>query len=628
MQANLTLNTKNNVKTFMDLLINTHFIGENRKLNVSDLIVANTMDPRAGRSQFPYSFVGHEYQLDWLNDMAYRSVVKKCAQIGISEAAIRKFLILSYFYGLNVAYAMPTQVSMRVFKGNRIDPVIRNSPKLSRGWIKDNFDFTNWNTGGIFYYIHSKTNTGNYGTSLDAVLLDEYNRLESRFVQAVPQRLGHSLYKIRNEICTPTFPGIGISARYDKSDQKVRKIKCDSCNEWQTLSFLNIFFKKGLIGLPDFHLEMPERSGVEQEVFCNKYLDREPYTGCIKCNRKLDRIGGRKEWVPKFPKIALSGWALNRLHVPRRDELGVPCAWNEPGIGHNAGNLVVDFFDAESISEYVNQAWGEDFSTGEEAIILDDLKSCMVAKDSFLNTFLHSSSGPCFMGIDQKSILNITVLLKQNKKLFLVYASEYTMIRKGDSKTGVVQAVQYIKNIVKRFNVRMLSIEAQPDLSLPHALSLEFTTRTIVTTQSSVLKKYFTVPSHNNTKDRTCTVNRTWGLDKLKDMFKGMSHDYSIYLPYDLLISKEGSKVAAHLQSMVRTDIEVQDSKTDEVFKQPVWKTQAGKRDDYMLSCQNAILAIYIYLANPKNISTASIYPTSPMLITSPRLLGGRSGSY
>lgn len=280
----------------------------------SDWIVENT----ALRGK-KYSFKDHEYQIAIANDKHRIVAAEKCAQIGFTEILLRWIIcFLVQHQGSQAIFTQPTAADMGNFAKSRVDAVFDECPVIKR-----------LGTGGIDSAQLKKIGTsfinlrGTFGTRAaisvpsDANVYDEVNFSNPRVLNQYKSRLQHSEYKLERCISTPTVPNYGVSDLVGRSDQKHLMLKCSHCGHQQVLTW------------PDSVWLSPTlRLGIQGEVDQNaldKYIDKEwdyqPYFGCEKCERPVDRNWEYREWVAKFPEKArdldegISGYVISQMDV-------------------------------------------------------------------------------------------------------------------------------------------------------------------------------------------------------------------------------------------------------------------------------------------------------------------------
>ena len=87
----------------------------------------------------PYSFKHHEYQERILSDASRDLVVRKCSQVGLSEASARMALAtVNILTPFTIAYTLPTAKFAGTFAKTRIDPIIAGSRVLQENIHRTN----------------------------------------------------------------------------------------------------------------------------------------------------------------------------------------------------------------------------------------------------------------------------------------------------------------------------------------------------------------------------------------------------------------------------------------------------------------------------------------------------------
>jgi hypothetical protein len=92
-------------------------------------------------------------------------------------------------------------------------------------------------TKGFIYFRGSNSLSMITSIAADAIFVDELDRMETDNVPLFEKRLLNSDMKWKRWASTPTVSGFGIDKRWEESDQHYYYVKCNHCNEWQTLSF-------------------------------------------------------------------------------------------------------------------------------------------------------------------------------------------------------------------------------------------------------------------------------------------------------------------------------------------------------------------------------------------------------
>lgn len=274
----------------------------------AEWIAKNTM--LRGRN---YSFVDHEYQIAIANDRHRIVTAEKPAQIGFTEVFLRWIIcFLVQHQGSQAIMTQPTDKDMSNFAKSRVDTVFEECPVIKKLGTSGIDSTQLKRIGQSFLNLR-----GTFGTRAaisvpsDANVYDEVNFSNPRVLNQYKSRLQHSEHKFERAISTPTLPNYGVSDMYNRSDKKRLFLKCDHCGYQQTLDWPdNIFLKQGTPHNLD-----------TMEAYVDKPWNFQPYLGCKKCHREVDRSWKYREWVAEFPERAvditegISGYKLSQLDV-------------------------------------------------------------------------------------------------------------------------------------------------------------------------------------------------------------------------------------------------------------------------------------------------------------------------
>ena len=357
----------------------------------------------------PYSFKGHEYQIDFINDSHKIVAAKKCAQIGFTEVLMRWMLcFLVQHQGSQTIFTQPTDGEVGKFAKSRIDVLFEGSPVIQR-----------LGTGGIDSAYLKRVGTsflnlrGTFGTKAaisvpsDANVYDEIDFSNPRVLSQFKSRLQHSEFKFERLISTPTIPDYGISGVFDKSDQKKVILKCNHCGHYQFLTFTeNVML---------LHMGKPIPMDPDTiNLFVASPWDFSAFICCSKCKREVDRnwYEGHREWVAEYPERA-------------RD--------NETGIsGYGISQLDAEFVHAAAIvkasdprfpegyskeQDFVNFVLGNSYTGSDGARINEETaKWATVLMDEVTN-----STGT-YIGIDLGMTCHVVILKTINECLTVISA--------------------------------------------------------------------------------------------------------------------------------------------------------------------------------------------------------------
>lgn len=618
------------VNNFRDMLDMSTLPGETKSLQVSDFIMKHTRDPGPGRGHLPFSYHGHEWQKKLHNDLEKNQVFIKAAQIGASEAIIRKCLALAAWHGLQVGYVLPTRDLINRYVRTRFHPVIERSPKLEtmlKG--KMNSQIIVFSNGAALSIFHSGSDKARVAMALDAVIQDEFDKCSEENHDMWPQRLEHSAYKINQKFSTPTVSEWGIHYEWLASDQKHWMIKCPACNYYQEMGFpgvtdvseSSIQFKKGLLGLPDFYLDMPQRMGIDKNDWLQRYLAREPYIGCIKCGAELDRSEEMFEWVAKFPSRSqsVSGMKLTRFHVPKVGNLG-----------HDATSIIESFFGLKKVKEFVNQGLAEPYSTVDDQISREDALSARATPGTGFDTFVEEPCGLSFTGFDQgHTIHHVTIGVEFPHTIRVLNCGTFGLA--NDALVGRVDettlniAVNSGLRVMDKFLCVRGMCDSAPDISFPRGLVNARPSVFHWSTFSTVAKavKDFTDPPEGT---YGVTVDRNWMLSEICDMVKRVHPEFRLVFPAHLEQMENGAELIDHLQVNRREEVEYENEKSGLSDIMHVWKKKRGRHDHFAMALGYAITAFQVFMRQySKGKSGVGMYPAPrPMILTGMgKLMGG-----
>jgi len=185
----------------------------------------------AGR---PYSFRDHEYQEKILSDTSREIVIRKCSQVGLTEATLRQSVaICAIMPYVSVIYTLPTASLASTLMTTRVDPIINESAYLSE-LINKNTDNASIKQLGYSYLYMKGAASGNAPISVpsDVLIHDELDFSDLGIIEQYHSRLTHSQYKWKRKFSTPTQPNYGIDAEFQESRRHFNFVKCEHCNHY------------------------------------------------------------------------------------------------------------------------------------------------------------------------------------------------------------------------------------------------------------------------------------------------------------------------------------------------------------------------------------------------------------
>lgn len=329
----------------------------------------------------PYSYKNHEFQLQILRDQSPEKVIRKCSQVGLTELSFREVLaILRIIDGFTAIYTMPSATDMAKVVQTRLDPIVTGSADLTYA-LSSSVDSAIVKQFGLSFLHLSGTFGQQQAISVpaDMVVHDEVDFSNLKVLTTYESRLTHSKYKMRREFSTPTLPGRGISARFDRSRRHFNMVKCNRCSKWF---------------LPDYylHVRVPGYDD-DLKLITNRNLHhydwRHAALHCPHCGGIPSLQHEHRNWVleNQSENYTAAGYAVSPFDAP--NIISTPF-------------LVEKSTKYERIADFVNFNLGQPYEDATVSLT-----------DSFLRSLFVPGSPPTgsgnFMGIDMGALCHIVV---------------------------------------------------------------------------------------------------------------------------------------------------------------------------------------------------------------------------
>lgn len=241
----------------------------------------------------PFSFKGHEYQKRILDSKAQEVVIRKCSQAGLTELSVRKALALcAMMRNRTFIYTLPTAHFAATVMKTRITPIIQESPALSALLRPDADNVEVKQFGSSFLYLKGSASS-NAPISIPAcgLIHDELDFSDPVVISQYQSRLTHSDLKMKIKLSTPTLPGKGIDAEFNKSKRHFMFVKCSHCNHY----FVPYYYDH--VRIPGYNEDL--RSITKHNLHQCNY--KEAYVACPKCGKEPDLSPAFREWVCENP---------------------------------------------------------------------------------------------------------------------------------------------------------------------------------------------------------------------------------------------------------------------------------------------------------------------------------------
>lgn len=231
-------------------------------------------------------FKDHAYMKQIYGDFTPKQAHAKAAQITWSTMANIKSLWLAKNRGMDIIYSLPSASDIKDFVSGKTNRLIDHN-SIFQQWTVDKDSIEQKRVGNnVIYFKGTWTERAAIATPADLYISDETDRSKQDIVLQFKTRLQHSNYAWEWYASNPSAPGHGVDKHWMESDQKHWFIKCQHCNEQQFMTMANIL-----------------------------YQGSEPFFGCTKCQKELDRHHG--QWIRKYQNRDISGYWIPLLLAPR-----------------------------------------------------------------------------------------------------------------------------------------------------------------------------------------------------------------------------------------------------------------------------------------------------------------------
>jgi len=322
--------------------LNSRYGFKDSELNQADWVCKHTKIKGVA-----YNFHDHEFQKQIMADESRNIVVKKCAQVGLSEVMVRSALaFLARNQALTAILTQPTRKNALDFSTTRVDDVISDS-KLLKSMLDTHVDSKELKKLGKSYLYIKGTIGAKTAISVPADILihDELDFSDLDIINKYSSRVQHSKWKLFRKFSTPTIPKFGISKEFELSDQKFFLKKCPHCGKWNETS--DSFDNDIIVDHPKLKNFALKELTKDDLTYLHpsdvKYL-------CQGCRKPLDYHSySAREWVAKYEGRAVAGYQVNPFDT----------AFQTPY------DLLKGMTDYSSYSDFVNFALGKEYVSND-----------------------------------------------------------------------------------------------------------------------------------------------------------------------------------------------------------------------------------------------------------------------
>lgn len=373
-----------------------------------------------------FSFEGHEYQREILQDPAQTIVISKGAQLGISELSTRLAVArCALIDGFTTIYTLPTATSSKNFMQSRFDLLIEGSPYLKDLASRDVDNTSMKKLGNSWLYCKGCANTGSaLSVPADMLICDEVDESSSDILTLFDSRLIHSSYQLRVFLSTPSIPQYGISLMFDQSKRKFNMCQCGKCNEW----FIPDYHKHVVV--PGFNDDLDK---ISKRHFADpKFRWMEAYIACPKCGSSVDVHHVKRQWVVENPDDAFidSGYQISPFD----------CSSVTPAA------IVRSSVNYEKLSHFYNQRLGKSMEDRESSLLLEDLQNAII-RDNPVGAYSY------VMGLDTGSTCWATIAAVMPDQTMIIVKVEAIPLHKALERTVELQ---------RQYKLRMIIVDRGP----------------------------------------------------------------------------------------------------------------------------------------------------------------------
>jgi hypothetical protein len=490
-----------------------------------DLLTWSIVNRANLKPGLPFNLLEHPYLKGIYQETAKVVVLYKASQMGASEYAVSYALHAADARMATVLYIFPTDTHVSDFSSARIGPAIEASPYLNsivvEGGGKDGKRgadrVTLKRVRDRFIYLRGgQVKTNGQAPQLksidaDLIVLDEVDEMDPRAPSIAEKRLGHSTIAEQRWISTPTYPGVGIHAKWLESDQREWFVRCEACGERQPMTIHQVVDAWDELGRP------------------TAWHD---YVACQKCRRPLNRLAPG-EWVAAFPDREIAGFHLTKLFGPTTS------------LKHLVQGLVTT--DETKRREAFNQDLGETYTPRGGQITDGTLDDCR--RDYGRGPVAGERT---VMGVDVNKTLNVVIRGPRNAE-----TGERPLRFAGELES--FEAVGYL---IKQYRVERCVIDALPETRKARELQADFAPsvrkngmETLLFERGVVWLAYYVVQKTGSKNAEMAVwdkekgvvnIDRTRALDNTFALF----YDQQNTLPGD---ARDLPDYYAHLKAPVRT---------------------------------------------------------------------------
>jgi hypothetical protein len=401
----------------------------------------------------PLSYRYHPWTEKMIDSEAEINVGMKAAQMGYSITTLCRSLYLIDIRKDSVLYLLPTKTPDATdFSATRFDPLLEASEHLQT-LFSDVRNVGTKRAGAATLYIRgSNSRSGLKSIPVAAIMFDELDEMVEKNIPLARQRTAGQRYRLEWYISTPTVPGFGVHAEYEKTNKQHFFFRCPMCSQKIELLFENLI-------IPDDNPDLAYFQCSE----CQGQLTDPTETQEELTERKASWYEKGTEWVPENSKDAC-GWSVNQAYS---------CA-----VSGNPKDLADGFLDIHTSKskeqEYWTSRWGLAHEV-EGARISEELIISLLAKSQYRKQTSAPTAKLTTMGVDVGARLHIVVkewtplATKTNDKNL---GARPRIIYEGTRPT--TPGFPELDELMRNYNINYCVVDANPERSSAYAFAKRF----------------------------------------------------------------------------------------------------------------------------------------------------------
>lgn len=437
-----------------------------------------------------FSFKGHEYQKDIIDDPAKTLYCVKSAQTGMTEIFARWALGAAVTQeNFTIITTFPASADAQKFAAARLQPVIDSSPAIRHSLSKhvDSVELKKFGENSFIYTRGTFSETGALSVPADLLIHDEVDKSDQDNLATYVSRLQHKPTKMRRLFSTPTVEKFGISACAANSKRKRQLWTCSHCNHTWLPSFEE-----------DIHIpgwDRPKKEITKQNIKDVRWAEAKML--CPSCLKVPDSDVSYRQWV------------VENLHDNYDDVTYYVTPFTAPSF-LTPPYLVKAVADFSKWSEYCNQVLGLTAEDQDESLTRTDVENSLVQADL-------TDSGVHYMGVDMGLLCRITVGRQVVNGPFLVVHREFVSYTKLEArKDELIRQYRIVGSVYDAFPYTDI-ITRITDYD-PNARGAVYVNKK--STELYVLKDQDEDVEEGKLNIRAIHINREIAFDHLMTMFK------------------------------------------------------------------------------------------------------------